>query len=473
MSARRASARADQTTVRRVNLGVVLQHVAGDGPCSRARIAAETGLTRGTVSSLVAELIELELSARDRRGRAPGRRRAARADARAPRSRRRDRSRGQRRLPRRLHGGSRRATCASSAASMPTTGARRRARCSTASRELASEAIEECERTGLVVAGLAVAAARPDRGRHAARCSARRTSAGRMSQSPTSSVPGSGRLASASRTRRISPRSPSTGSERPAMCPSFICVFGEVGVGAGIVIDGELFRGAHGFGGEFGHMTVDPDGARLRLRQQRLPRDARRPGGDRAPGRCGARDAAGACAASPRSSCVAPSRATRPSSRASSKPATTLGVGLASAVNLLDVDAVVLGGCFGPLAPWLRDSVAATLGTRVLSARWTRCEVRASASRRGSRSARRRRTHAARASSPPRGLSVGTDFLCRKPSYERAAAHCSPCFATRGGPPLSDIAGARVPGGIEEQRRSAVALRRHQRDLTYARRAPS
>src|SRR5262249_47023465 len=58
----RASAqRADQTTVRRANLGVVLQHVAAHGPCSRARVAAETGLTRGTVSSLVAELVELEL----------------------------------------------------------------------------------------------------------------------------------------------------------------------------------------------------------------------------------------------------------------------------------------------------------------------------------------------------------------------------------------------------------------------------
>ena len=52
---------ADQTTVRRANLGVVLRHVASHGPCSRARIAAETGLTRGTMSSLVAELVDLEL----------------------------------------------------------------------------------------------------------------------------------------------------------------------------------------------------------------------------------------------------------------------------------------------------------------------------------------------------------------------------------------------------------------------------
>ena len=40
----------------------------------------------------------------------------------------------------------------------------------------------------------------------------------------------------------------------------FIYVSGELGVGAGIVVGGELFRGAHGFGGELGHVTVDPEG---------------------------------------------------------------------------------------------------------------------------------------------------------------------------------------------------------------------
>ena len=56
-----ATARADQTTVRRANLGVVLQQIAAGEPRSRASVAAETGLTRGTVSSLVGELIELDL----------------------------------------------------------------------------------------------------------------------------------------------------------------------------------------------------------------------------------------------------------------------------------------------------------------------------------------------------------------------------------------------------------------------------
>ena len=39
-----------------------------------------------------------------------------------------------------------------------------------------------------------------------------------------------------------------------------VCVTLGTGIGAGIVADGELVRGAHGFGGEAGHMVVDPDG---------------------------------------------------------------------------------------------------------------------------------------------------------------------------------------------------------------------
>ena len=34
------------------------------------------------------------------------------------------------------------------------------------------------------------------------------------------------------------------------------------GVGGGIVVDGRIVRGAKGFGGEIGHITVDPDGPR-------------------------------------------------------------------------------------------------------------------------------------------------------------------------------------------------------------------
>lgn len=41
---------------------------------------------------------------------------------------------------------------------------------------------------------------------------------------------------------------------------SFIVITLERGVGMGVVINGQLYRGEKGIAGEFGHMTVDPDG---------------------------------------------------------------------------------------------------------------------------------------------------------------------------------------------------------------------
>ncbi|MBD8870418.1 ROK family transcriptional regulator [Nocardioides donggukensis] len=50
-------ASADQLAVRRHNLSLVLSHLRQSGPRSRARVASETGLNKATVSSLVAELV--------------------------------------------------------------------------------------------------------------------------------------------------------------------------------------------------------------------------------------------------------------------------------------------------------------------------------------------------------------------------------------------------------------------------------
>jgi predicted NBD/HSP70 family sugar kinase len=52
---------ADFTDVRATNLAVVLRFVRANAPCSRADIAASTGLNKATVSSLVAELIDRHL----------------------------------------------------------------------------------------------------------------------------------------------------------------------------------------------------------------------------------------------------------------------------------------------------------------------------------------------------------------------------------------------------------------------------
>jgi predicted NBD/HSP70 family sugar kinase len=44
----------------------------------------------------------------------------------------------------------------------------------------------------------------------------------------------------------------------------FICITVGEGIGAGVVIGGELYRGAAGGAGELGHTTINPDGPRCR-----------------------------------------------------------------------------------------------------------------------------------------------------------------------------------------------------------------
>jgi predicted ArsR family transcriptional regulator len=58
-----AGASAGLLEVRRHNLALVMAHLRASGPRSRATIAAETGLNKATVSSLVAELVERGLVA--------------------------------------------------------------------------------------------------------------------------------------------------------------------------------------------------------------------------------------------------------------------------------------------------------------------------------------------------------------------------------------------------------------------------
>ena len=65
--------------------------------------------------------------------------------------------------------------------------------------------------------------------------------------------------------------------------------------------------------------------------------------------------------------------------RALSDAGRWLGIALASTFNVLDLQAVVLGGCFGPLAPWLVDDVRRTLEERSLAARSGSFEVLPSA----------------------------------------------------------------------------------------------
>jgi predicted NBD/HSP70 family sugar kinase len=157
----------------------------------------------------------------------------------------------------------------------------------------------------------------------------------------------------------------------------FVYVSGEIGIGAGVVLRGELFRGASGFAGEFGHLTIDPYGPPCgcggRGCLERLV-------GQDALLRLAGWDARMRCAGSrpewPGTMLADSAREGHAKTlEALSQVGHTLGIAIASLANLLDPEAVLLGGYFAPLTDWLRDPIEGELETRALAGRRMRCRV--------------------------------------------------------------------------------------------------
>ncbi|MBM2618717.1 ROK family protein [Actinoplanes sp. LDG1-06] len=117
--------------------------------------------------------------------------------------------------------------------------------------------------------------------------------------------------------------------------PTFLYVSGEIGIGAGIVLDGGLYRGGRGWSGEIGHVTVFPDGR---------------------PCRCGA------------NGCLEQYAGQEAVAADPDLAASALGIALSAVVNLLDIGVVVLGGAYAPEFDRLRPGIEAELHRRVLTA---------------------------------------------------------------------------------------------------------
>lgn len=145
------------------------------------------------------------------------------------------------------------------------------------------------------------------------------------------------------------------------------------GVGAGLFIDGSLYRGTRGFAGEFGHTKVVPQGR---------------------PCRCGSLGCLSAYASDYsiierlRQRGVAAATRADVVAAASGGDATTravlheaghhLGVGLANLLNLLDIQLFILGGGFAALAPFMRPAIASTLDDLALPAATAGCHIETS-----------------------------------------------------------------------------------------------
>ena len=142
---------------------------------------------------------------------------------------------------------------------------------------------------------------------------------------------------------------------------SFLYVAGDIGIGGALVREGQIDSGEHGWAGEVGHVSVEPDGppchcgstgcletyagqASLMAAAGLSPRDDV----DALIARLAAGDATAA--------------------RAVARAGWALGVAIANVLNVADLSRVVLGTSLGRLLPWLEEPMNAQLRRRVLGA---------------------------------------------------------------------------------------------------------
>ncbi|WNI28026.1 ROK family protein [Streptomyces sp. ITFR-6] len=148
---------------------------------------------------------------------------------------------------------------------------------------------------------------------------------------------------------------------------SFLYLTGEIGVGGALVINGELLRGAHGFAGEIGHVVVDSQGPQCRCGSRGCL--------EQYAGQAALLRAAGIEETGSGIAVAELERRTRAGDEravaAVAGAGRMLGRVLSGAVNLLDPDAVVLGGIYRNLMPWLSPPVDEELTDRVVSGLWS------------------------------------------------------------------------------------------------------
>jgi predicted NBD/HSP70 family sugar kinase len=141
------------------------------------------------------------------------------------------------------------------------------------------------------------------------------------------------------------------------LAPDLVYVSAGIGVGAGIVLDGRVYRGARGLAGELGHVVVDRDGPACGC------------GGRGCVERYAGTAAllADAGAADLDALVAALAGGDRRAAAATTRAAGALGAGLASVLNVLDVPVVVLGGTFARLASSVEPTLRAELAARALA----------------------------------------------------------------------------------------------------------
>jgi predicted NBD/HSP70 family sugar kinase len=327
-----AAVPARQHTIRAQNLGLVLRQIAADPGRSRAQLAQATGLTRTTISALVDELIERDLVAELTPGRG---------------------ARGRPASPLVLN----------------------RAGPAGLGIEINVDYLAGCvvDLTGTVRAHRTVVS---DNRAVSPRIGLRRAT--RLA----TNLPGWQGTRCAAQLQRWLGRPVTVDNEanlaalaqlwHDGAVSDFVLISGEIGVGAGLVMDGRLFRGVRGLAGEFGHVVIHPDGPpcgcgangcleQFAGQEALLDRagllDQPDPGATRMNSAVAALvDGAG--------------RGEQRTRRALAEAGRALGIALADLINTVDIPTVVLGGLYARLGEWLVAPIWAELERRVISANW-------------------------------------------------------------------------------------------------------
>jgi predicted NBD/HSP70 family sugar kinase len=317
----------DLTDLRRHHLSLVLDHLVREGPRSRARLAAETSLTKKTISSLVADLLDREL-VEELDTPLPGTVGRPGTDVAAA-----GRTvgglgleinidyvaacvldlTGDVRVQHRHDGDNR---------GVPTN------RVVQSVRGLARTALDDAERQAICCVGATLALpGLVDPSSGTLFVAPNLHWLGDHGAEPASALrlPGLDRVRADNEANLAAIAELRFGAGQ--RLSSFVYVSGGIGIGAGVVLDGRLLRGAHGFAGELGHVVVDPEG----------PQCA-----------CGARG------------CL----------EVSDRSAAALATALRSVVHLVDPEAIVLGGSFATLGDGYAQDVARRLHRDTLGARW-------------------------------------------------------------------------------------------------------
>lgn len=151
----------------------------------------------------------------------------------------------------------------------------------------------------------------------------------------------------------------------------FLFVSGGMGVGAGIVLQGGLFAGAHGVAGEIGHMQVAPTGARcycglrgclqqvageeaiLQMAGLAAPPGQGSGGGDRL------------------ADLVQRAKiGDKAALRSLSVAGRAIGAAVTGLVNVLDIESVVLGGIYTSLFPWIGKAAENVVQSSIVATRF-------------------------------------------------------------------------------------------------------